>query len=61
MKFIELTLANGDKISFLVGRGPLNIREGENGGSKVQEGSHNNGGWPIRESYKKVMEMLKKL
>ena len=59
MKLLELTLNSGDKITFLV-NGTFSVRADEFG-TKVQDGTHNNGGWPVQESYQEVIKKLKEL
>jgi len=60
MKLIELTLIDGDKINFVIGCGPFSYNENVNGKehSRVNDGTHNNGGYKIKET---VDEITKKI
>jgi len=55
---IELTLVDGNPITLHL-TGNFAVTPTDDGrGSVVDDGVHNNGGWPVRESYTEVIELL---
>ncbi len=57
MKTIELTLVDGSKITFFVAH-IKNIVSGWQL-TTVNDGTHNNGGWKVQETYDDIIALIK--
>ena len=56
MKTIELTLVSGSPVTFFV----AHIKNIVDGGrtTTINDGTHNNGGWHVQETYNEVLALI---
>jgi len=59
MILIEVTLKSGRKATIGLS-GNFVVYEKDDGGCRLADGVHNNGGWDIKDSYKEVINKIKK-
>jgi len=62
MKMLSLTLQGSGKRLTIVINGTIAIAEStEKGHTTITDGTHNNGGWEVKESYEEIITQLEKL
>jgi len=54
MRHIELTLENGTEIHFILGERGISFTN-----RRFQDGTHNNGGWPVKETPSEILKKIK--